>query len=361
MKFKKANYLRKIGTQRIWLRARGATAVGYIGCQGVENLGDDAMWIAARGLLGKYLAFTDYCPPNYERRLEQIGLGASKALHGIVLGGGTLINPAWYRQVARAHEQGCPIVTFGTGIGASGFEATEKDAANSETQDWSTLLRAMPMLGLRGPLSLEKARLFGANQAIVTGDLALALTPDCLPKGVRARRVLVNLSLPTDEAEDELSQAARAIAEAADLLAKRGWDVQWVAMTPRDIQDIQLLQKEMCITPKVIHRPKTVEAFFKLARCCQATLAVRLHAAVLSTCVGTAPLLVKYRDKCLDFMSSVGLEANCLSSNKIDAQVLVDHVETSNHSELGVAGYEQCCEMRGRLEAHACEIIERWA
>jgi polysaccharide pyruvyl transferase WcaK-like protein len=51
----------------------------------------------------------------------------------------------------------------------------------------------------------------------------------------------------------------------------------------------------------------TAEEFFRTVQGCRFTIAVRLHASVLSCCAGVPPLMLGYRDKCLDFMESMDL------------------------------------------------------
>jgi polysaccharide pyruvyl transferase WcaK-like protein len=58
----------------------------------------------------------------------------------------------------------------------------------------------------------------------------------------------------------------------------------------------------------VLHWPGSAEAYLELVGPCTLALVVRLHAAVLSCCAGTPPLMLGYRDKCLDMMASLGLE-----------------------------------------------------
>ncbi len=43
-----------------------------------------------------------------------------------------------------------------------------------------------------------------------------------------------------------------------------------------------------------------------LASTCRAAIAVRLHVAVLASCIGVPTALIAYRDKAYDFMASMG-------------------------------------------------------
>lgn len=358
-KLKKARYLSRVGASRAIVRAQGRSAAGYIGCHGMANLGDDAMRQAAQRLLGSSLTVSDYCPNSYERRLEQAGLGAARSLRGIVLGGGTLINPGWLNQIERAQTQGIEIVTLGTGIGSCGFEQSEADLQQVQDDGWRSRLMMMPMVGLRGPLSLAKAHSLGIDHAQVIGDLALAMTPQALPSMDRPRSALVNLSLPKDDGEEELTQAADSIAFTAKLLTDMGWEIRWVAMTPRDVTDIRAMQSKHGV-PGLIEQPATAEAFFVIARSCRASLSIRLHTAVLAACSGTPPLLVKYRDKCLDFMSSIDLENRCLSPKEMHASNLSQRIDAEAFEQIGRASYERCAGYRDALTDYAERVVRRW-
>jgi len=54
---------------------------------------------------------------------------------------------------------------------------------------------------------------------------------------------------------------------------------------------------------------KNPVALIRSIQTCDALIGVRLHSAVLAACAGVPPVLIGYRDKCLDFMLSMDLES----------------------------------------------------
>ena len=92
----------------------------YVGGQGWRNLGDDALFEAARQVLGGMRLVT-FRYPRREERLSLLGLSGRGYFQQFVLGGGTFINPYGLSTVRAALQQGLPAWTLGTGVGSAGL------------------------------------------------------------------------------------------------------------------------------------------------------------------------------------------------------------------------------------------------
>lgn len=287
------------------LRAPGGDRLAYIGGEGVGNLGDDAMFLAARKLLAP-ARLISRAPAERERRLSAIGLAGESYFRGAVLGGGTLINPMWRRAVEEAAAQRLPLWTFGTGVGSCGFA----QGPQVELDGWRPLLEGFRSLGVRGPRSEAALHRLGLTRARAVGDPALALCRDAAPEPADPPRFALNLFLPAGEsAADPMEEA---LAEAAGGRVARGWEPVPIALHETDLPALRRVLERLGRETEGDLVAASPEAFFRRVAPCTVLLGVRLHSAVLACCCGVPPLLVGYRDKCFDFMESMELGAWCV-------------------------------------------------
>ena len=298
--------LLSVASRRVYSSIGGGQTLGYIGAHSGKNLGDDLLRQAAVSVLGGGFDLVDYELSWHERRLARVGLSGKRYFGGCVLGGGTLISNFWAGKVERALSQGLPMWTLGTGAGACGFIDDEEQ----DLSRWAPMLKQFRGLGVRGPRSVARLESMGVTGASVIGDLAFALTPDRVLPASDPPVLALNMSWP---ASHDIDQGERAwierVGECLPDLVSAGWRVRPFIMNEQDREPTELALKEL---PKEsfepIVRPEDVGVLLEMLADCRMTVAVRLHAAVMSCCVGVPPLLLSYRDKCMDFMESMNLE-----------------------------------------------------
>lgn len=277
--------------------------IGYIGWIGHGNLGDEVMYQA---ICAKWADtnLIHYAYPRREERLARFGLSGFPFFSGVLLGGGTLISPGFIDLVRTALNQGVPIFTLGTGVGSSGYE----QPIEVDLGEWKTLLPRFQRLGVRGPLSQQRLLKQNIEKSEIIGDIALSLSQPRLFPAADPPEFLVNVALPDGDAygggEYRNVAALEAVIKA---LTKEGWRPIPIAMAEKDIAPTQALINAASAFPATTERVTSAGRFFELARACSLTIAVRLHTAILSACVGVPPLMLGYRDKCMDFMESVEL------------------------------------------------------
>ncbi len=278
--------------------------IAYIGGEGHGNLGDDAMFEAAQRLF-REAALLSLDHPVRERRLAHVNLAGRRYFHAAVLGGGTLINPIWFDQVRCAIEQKLPVWTLGTGVGSCGFVQPRE----VEIASWVPLLSRFRRLGVRGPRSKQALDAQGIEGADVVGDLALALTLETASRPADPARFAVNVYLPwADRRQPDRYPSLQSLKRVLQDLVRAGWQTVPVAMSREDLPTLSWLMDEVNGMDQPLSCAESTESLFESVRRCSFSIAVRLHAAVLSCCVGVPPLMLGYRDKCLDFMESMGLE-----------------------------------------------------
>jgi len=321
---------------------------GYIGGHGGGNLGDDLMLDIARELFPAW-SLVDCAESWHEKRLARLGLSGRRYFDHVLLGGGTLISPFWYGKVEAAIDLGVPVSSLGSGAGSCGFIQGD----DIDLSAWAPLLKGFANLGVRGPRSLAKLRGLGVEHAEVVGDLALSLTRDEAVSADPTPTIALNLSLPASnepqcgEAErfDELLRTLRP-------WVRRGWAVRPYAMNPADVSPTRGFVDRLCGAGLDVPHLDSVEGFFTHVGPATVNIAVRLHGAVLGCCAGVPPVMLGYREKCLDFAESLLLGETCV------------YLPTAGSGDVAIAvgtAIEGAEEDRGRVLARAQKLRARLA
>jgi polysaccharide pyruvyl transferase WcaK-like protein len=284
------------------IRHRGCF-LGYIGWVGKGNLGDEAMFEAIKILMPQY-DIEIFSGARKERILSKLGASGKKRFKTIVLGGGTLINQGYLRLVEVALSMGAAMHTLGTGVGSNGFSGK----SGLELDGWPALLRQFKSVGVRGPHSQKNLEENGVANAETIGDLALALTLDVPQLNPANKFYILNVALPKkDDPDFPSAKLVEALRETVGDLKAAGYSPIPVAFCEEDIEPTKLVAAVAEQRNILINLPKTHLDYFDLLENAEFVVGVRLHSAVLSCCAGVPPILIGYRDKCADFMESMGL------------------------------------------------------
>lgn len=289
--------------QRAALARSDSARIGYIGWAGHGNLGDDAMLSA----IGSLLPDTDlisYAYPRKERRLARLGLSGPRFFQSILLGGGTLISDGFAEIPRLAIEQDVPLWSFGTGVGSCGFGMPPQVSLAR----WLEILPRFRAISVRGPLSQLRLRELGADHVEIIGDPALSLAVAEARACADPPRFALNIALPgTGRLRRDDHPFLCELEILTRRLVRHGWTPVPVAMSDDDAPALADLLARVYGDDVRVPTLRSAEDFIAAVAPCAFTVAVRLHAAVLSCCAGVPPLMLGYRDKCLDFMASMEL------------------------------------------------------
>ncbi len=294
----------RLARERLALRRTCGSRIVYLGGQGDDNLGDEAMLEAARGLLPES-ELVSFAYAGQERQLALLGLSGSRYFDSAILGGGTLINPHWVEATRTVIRLGLPVWTLGTGVGSSGFGHPQQ----VEIGEWRDLLDMFRSIGVRGPLSKARLEDLGVEPAVeVVGDLALGLAANSAVEPADPPRIALNVSLPASgRVESDLEGAIAEVEVSVRELVQGGWDVVPVAMHRSDVEPLRRLVAAVAGKETVVQPAETIRAFHDVVGPCSLLVGVRLHSAVLASCTGVPSILLGYRDKCLDFLQSMDM------------------------------------------------------
>ncbi len=295
----------------------------YIGGEGAGNLGDDAMYVAATRLLAP-AGVMAYDAPERERRLAGLGLAGPGYFRGAILGGGTLVNPRWAAPVRAALRQGLELWSLGTGVGSCGFVQPR----SVSLAEWQPLLARFHRLGVRGPRSQRALLALGIDRSEVVGDPALSFANEAQAPSAEPPRFAISLRYPpTGLIESNSVSVLEQVGPSVKDLLGRGWTAVPLAMQASDVRPLTQLLSEIAGTrAPAVNVVSSVGSFMDKISGCHFCLSVRLHSAVLACCAGVPPLMLGYRDKCLDFMESMELEDWHLEYGVTDPAVVSDNV-----------------------------------
>ncbi len=286
------------------ISAERTPGIRYVGWVGKDNLGDEAMLIATRDLMGW---------GEVEARGEARDL--------LLLGGGTLINRNQYlRWLTERDSPRIERAVFGTGVANPGFWGITED-----TSEWLRWLGTCAYVGVRGPDSAQTLQAWGYKGEVeVCGDSALALSAS--PGATHGGGPIVVAPAWTN---GELWGGSdldvyRHFAEAIRAWRDAGREVTLMSCHPTD--DRPILQiKEMLEGVPVAYHPGYIDVQESIDLIAGAALVVgeRLHACVLAAAAGRPFLAVEYRPKVRDFALSVEMGECVVRSDELSAEVLL--------------------------------------
>jgi polysaccharide pyruvyl transferase WcaK-like protein len=281
---------------------------------------------------------------------------AGPAQHLLIVGGGTLINRGYLRQVLEHDSPRVERVVFGTGVANPSYWGTPKE----DPAGWVEFLATCGLVGVRGPTSAELLRGFGYRGGLtVIGDPALALLPpaaDTMPG-----RVVMAPAFARGELWGGDDQAVfAALAEVTKGLVAEGREVHFLSCFPGDDRHIfEIMRRAGHPDLPYLAGYDSTDASLGLLASAEVVVAERLHAAVLAAAAGTPFVSLEYRPKLADFARSVEMERYLLRTDQVTPEAIAGLIVEVNREEGLV---EQLAarvgEYRSRLKSAAQEVSD---
>lgn len=280
-------------------------SVRYIGVLGIRNLGDEAVFQAARGHFAPYPVL--HCnPPRGPQWVRDLVGG--KRHSGVMLGGGTLIgtgsasgNPA-LDEFERATERMQYRIVFGTGVSAVDFEAVDERASDMLAR-WQRSLRTADFVGVRGPDSVAALKRWGVEARCI-GDLACYFAQ---PPGFWDPADW-SIGINFGQSDSAFPDVAQSLQQFLRVRVRQGWRPEFFVVWPQDADPTRRLAANIGIDRPVIHEvfSDPLDYLVRVKRM-RVFVGLKLHAVILALCAGVPSIMLDYNPKCLDFMRSVDL------------------------------------------------------
>jgi polysaccharide pyruvyl transferase WcaK-like protein len=168
-------------------------------------------------------------------------------------------------------------------------------------------LRELPVVGVRGPRSLQLLREAGLRNVRVTGDPVLAMHRGLAPAASPGRRIVaINAGRSEGVWGDEEAVLA-SLADAARRLHAAGWTVRFVPVWDKDEEPCRDVAGRAGLSDGDVE-PLVLGAreWISLVRRFDVIVTLKLHAAILAAVAGTPFVPLEYRPKVRDFCESIG-------------------------------------------------------
>ncbi|WP_431882313.1 polysaccharide pyruvyl transferase family protein [Micromonospora gifhornensis] len=232
-----------------------------------------------------------------------------RQLRGTVLGGGTLIGSPSFRRGLESSLRmldGLPVVNIGTGVDDPVMPSTGVPGDNRELRAWVPLLRRMPKVWVRGPLSRHLLREVGVD-AEISGDPVLLFALDAdLRHRPALGRIGINLGITGNQWQRDPAELVRAVVSYGRGMRERGVEVLLISVWDRDDELTASVADELGCPAVLAAQMRTAGAMRRVMRGIDILVAQKLHAVVGAACVATPSIALEYRPKCRDFQESVG-------------------------------------------------------
>lgn len=333
--------LSKIGNVECCLR--NDNYVAYVGWVGMDNIGDEALFMAHEHLFAplKIKVFWEW--------LARVAVKHPLYRFG-VLGGGSLIcgGTRYLKEIQTMLRNDLPVFCLGTGVNLS--QGGDEKKATHELDQWIDVLSSFEFVGVRGPLSKEFLDRAGFEKSEIVGDSALSLAKDNYVRK-KAHRVLgINVST-THLHECSKQKLLEKISHVARVLIEKGWRVVWFPCWCKDEHLInELASNYSPAHSKIVTRWRSTPEYIRATEECDVFIGEKLHSVVLAMLTRTPSIMIEYHPKCRDFMMSMGNGKFCFRPAEIEPHMLIATV---------VQLYEQLSEYQEAIDQRVLDFASR--
>ncbi len=245
-----------------------------------------------------------------------------------MLGGGTLIGPGnWgaarcdlFESSLNQMQRG---IVFGTGAADLSFPSYQHDYKLNPAayHRWTNVLNRCEYIGVRGPGTQKTLQELGVESEVI-GDPACFLVQQQgfwkpIP-GHLGINIGYGHGIWGDE-PDFFSRMTKFLSKAT----KQGWKIEFFVVVDADRLLSQKLAADAGIHNPVIHcQYRNANNYLIQVRRMQAFIGMKLHAVIFAMCALVPSIMLEYRPKCRDFMSSMGMEGFNIRTSEVDESSL---------------------------------------
>ena len=332
----------------------------YIGCLNIDNLGDDALYLAIQDIFARHITFATTRIP---RKLSNV-MGDHINPHAIFLGGGTLIKKSkkylkHMNEFKRLYPQAKTIV-FGTGVGD--IEMWNQFGVTTDVSGWCDALELADYVSVRGPLSKQHLEHWGVTRHVeVVGDPAVWLARDQIVPKRHEKRIGLNLGFTKGQLHGQDDNAV--LSFGAQFLKRLKADNWQITLFPVITSDVPFLHEAVAMagieTPPMHMDYLNVRGTLAALEQQDVFVGEKLHSVVLANCVYTPSIMLEYRTKCRDYMLSANQSDCSFRTDALDADLVYDkiHALYANTEQHQSQLFAQLQQLKTNLSRAAQEVI----
>lgn len=294
--------------------------IGYIGWQGHDNLGDEAMFLAFKKIFHNFSVL----PFKYTWKVEKFEKILSNNLFAATfLGGGTLINGHLIEDFKLAQIKYSPSFVLGAGVRNPTFWDILEPGKN-RINEWVECLKKCSFVGVRGPLSKQILTDGGLYTAEITGDPALCLAKENINIKKGRKKVGINIGVSNGKVWGSEEEILKFIVKFAKIMKDKGWDITFLPVWAEDVAYIEEARKQIGGSISIFYEFSSIKSTMRLLESFDLFVGEKLHSVILAMCTYTPSIMLEYRPKCLDFMMSMGLERFNMRTNNLSLDLILD-------------------------------------
>lgn len=313
----------------------------YLGWIGYRNLGDDLLWNIFHSLAKKHIASRSM---TVVPSLPSVNIQQLEPYDTVVLGGGSLISPAYIQLLHKAMKMKKKVVIWGSGIDripettlqaiqqGESLPTIHRFTGEAIGQLREVLLKA-DFVGVRGPYTKKILETLTGVEAIsIIGDPGLLLT-HYSREDKPEKRIGINWGTTRNNLYGSNEKSLeKELVDAAKQLIANGYHLFIYAVWDEDFPACKRLYNQIDDPAHVTFEKKlyTEAELMKELSTCALTINFKLHPNLLSLSAGVPAIALGYRFKVFDLFSSLGLENFVLSTSEKQASgKIVDLADTA--------------------------------
>lgn len=324
-------HLQTLPQEITYLSQFGKIPARYIGLVGKGNLGDEILGQVICAHFANSLRL--YSPMTMSKVMAYVEKQMPYKAH--FLGGGTLIKSVseHLRRLERLHIQypTSKFIVFGTGVGDTTM--WEDFGVKTNIEPWKRVLNQSQYISVRGPLSKQFLESWGIKKPIkVIGDPAILLARESIKPKQLDHSIGLNLgSLLTRKGRfhggDQESVHSFYI-KLLTYLKANNFKITFFPMHVTEVEQIKLIARASRLNSFHIcpAYKQPIEKTLKQLENQDIFIGERLHSAIFASCTYTPTIMLEYRTKCLDFMTSINCQQWNIRTDKLDLDLIVDQI-----------------------------------
>lgn len=313
--------------------------VVYVGCTGMDNLGDEAILEAIKLMFKDTFEFLEivYANPNKGKMLQRI----LPSPDFIILGGGTIIkkgeNESYLRILKMKISQWPKSKLLVIGPGVVDPQFAEYIGFPVDTIAWNKVLNKAFFLSVRGIHSRSELIKWGIqNEIKILHDPVVFFTKDSIIIKNPKKRIGINFACIGDRIYGrDTKQVKRFALQFVQELLNQKWEV---ILFPTTRSDISYMLDEIGLKKfkdiKIYEHYNNLNESMSMLESFDLLVGQRLHSIIFAATVGTPFIALSYEPKTLDFLDTIAMKSYDFRVDKLNCNEILGKVNhIYNHLE----------------------------
>lgn len=286
----------------------------YVGCTGMGNLGDEAIYQAIKHYLSSDIFI--YALPYDNVNAGKIGRRwFLKNPDLIILGGGTIIKKGpkeSYLKIIQNQVELYPkakTIILGPGVADANFAGSNGDIV--DVLAWKLFLDKSTFVSVRGELSKKQLELWEVkNEIYILHDPVVYYAKHAILPKNKSKKIAINFAFIGNKIYGKNPKLIEEFANGiVQLLIENGWEIFLYPTTKSDLNYMQNViglkkHKEIKVYEDYINIDKSLSFIESM----DVFLGQRLHSIIFAACVYTPFHAIEYEPKTSDFLITTGFE-----------------------------------------------------